>query len=60
MSTAGLALRQVRYENKSFWRNPAAAYFTFAFPIVFLVIFNLLYLPFARSPQTPAMAETTA
>jgi ABC-2 type transport system permease protein len=43
MSTAGLALRQVRYENKSFWRNPAAAYFTFAFPIVFLVIFNLLF-----------------
>ncbi len=43
MSTTGLALRQVRYENKSFWRNPAAAYFTFAFPIVFLVIFNLLF-----------------
>jgi ABC-2 type transport system permease protein len=43
MSTPGLALRQVRYENKSFWRNPAAAYFTFAFPIVFLVIFNLLF-----------------
>jgi ABC-2 type transport system permease protein len=43
VSTAGLALRQVRYENKSFWRNPAAAYFTFAFPIVFLVIFNLLF-----------------
>jgi ABC-2 type transport system permease protein len=43
VSTPGLALRQVRYENKSFWRNPAAAYFTFAFPIVFLVIFNLLF-----------------
>ncbi len=43
MSTVGMTLRQVRYENKSFWRNPAAAYFTFAFPIVFLVIFNLLF-----------------
>jgi ABC-2 type transport system permease protein len=43
MSTTGLALRQVRYENKSFWRNPAAAFFTFAFPLMFLVIFNLLF-----------------
>jgi ABC-2 type transport system permease protein len=43
VSTAALALRQVRYENKSFWRNPAAAFFTFAFPIMFLIIFNLLF-----------------
>jgi ABC-2 type transport system permease protein len=39
----GLAARQVRYENKAFWRNPAAAFFTFAFPLIFLVIFNLLF-----------------
>ena len=38
----GLALRQVPYENKAFWRNPAAAFFTFAFPILFLVIFTTL------------------
>src|SRR5205807_8556274 len=43
MTPTGLALRQVPYETKSFWRNPAAAYFTFASPIVFLVIFNLLF-----------------
>jgi ABC-2 type transport system permease protein len=43
MNAAKLAARQVVYENKSFWRNPAAAYFTFAFPILFLVIFNLLF-----------------
>ena len=43
MSAATLTLRQVKYENKSFWRNPAAAYFTFAFPILFLIIFNLLF-----------------
>ena len=36
----GLAIRQVPYENKAFWRNPAAAFFTFAFPILFLVIFT--------------------
>jgi len=38
-----LALRQVVYENRSFWRNPAAAFFTIAFPLMFLVIFNLLF-----------------
>jgi ABC-2 type transport system permease protein len=43
MSDAALALRQVKYENKSFWRNPAAMFFTFVFPLMFLVIFNLLF-----------------
>lgn len=38
-----LALRQVGYENIAFWRNPAAAFFTFAFPLIFLVIFNLIF-----------------
>lgn len=42
MSTARLALRQVRYTNKAFWRNPASAFFTFAFPLMFLVIFTSL------------------
>jgi ABC-2 type transport system permease protein len=43
MSSAALALREVRYQNKAFWRNPASAFFTFAFPLMFLVIFNLLF-----------------
>lgn len=43
MNAAALALRQIAYENRSFWRNPAAAGFTFAFPIMFLIIFNLLF-----------------
>jgi len=43
MSTLKLALRQVKYENKSFWRNPASAFFTFAFPLMFLVIFNTVF-----------------
>jgi ABC-2 type transport system permease protein len=29
---------QIRYEQKSYWRNPAAAFFTFAFPLVFFFI----------------------
>jgi ABC-2 type transport system permease protein len=43
MNTASLTGRQLYYENKSFWRNPAAAFFTFAFPLMFLVIFNLIF-----------------
>jgi ABC-2 type transport system permease protein len=39
---ADLALRQVRFTNKAFWRNPASAFFTFAFPLMFLVIFTAL------------------
>lgn len=43
MSSFALTLRQVRYNNKAFWRNPAAAFFTFAFPIMFLIIFNGIF-----------------
>ena len=37
-----IAARQLRFEQKAFWRNPAGAVFTFAFPLLFLVIFSLL------------------
>lgn len=33
------AIGRIRWEQKEFWRNPAAAAFTFAFPLMFLVIF---------------------
>lgn len=33
---------QLRYVNRAYWRNPAAAFFTFAFPLMFLVIFTSL------------------
>jgi ABC-2 type transport system permease protein len=33
---------QLRYVNRAYWRNPAAAFFTFAFPLFFLVIFTAL------------------
>ena len=42
MSTLRLTLVQFRYVNKAFWRNPASAFFTFAFPLMFLVIFTAL------------------
>ncbi|HEY8491341.1 MAG TPA: ABC transporter permease [Dehalococcoidia bacterium] len=43
MKDVVLALRQVRYENRAFWRNPPAAFFAFVFPLLFLVILNLLF-----------------
>ncbi len=38
-ATIRSAFRQVRWERRIFWRNPASAGFTFAFPLMFLVIF---------------------
>ncbi|HVM35959.1 MAG TPA: ABC transporter permease [Actinomycetota bacterium] len=38
-----MALRQIKFEQRSFWRNPPAAFFTFAFPLMFLFIFNVLF-----------------
>jgi ABC-2 type transport system permease protein len=43
MNGVALTLRQVRYENRAFWRNPTAAFFTFAFPLLFMVIFNVIF-----------------
>ena len=42
MNGVALTARQVRYVNKAFCRNPASAFFTFAFPLMFLVIFTSL------------------
>jgi ABC-2 type transport system permease protein len=42
VSDAGLLVQQVRTTNNAFWRNPASAFFTFAFPLMFLVIFTAL------------------
>ena len=35
-------VRQIGWEQRSYWRNPAAAAFTFAFPLLFLVIVTAL------------------
>ncbi len=42
MKLARQVLRQFRFTNLAFWRNPASAFFTFAFPLLFLVIFTSL------------------
>ncbi len=43
MSGARQMLRQVRYTNKAFWRNSAAAVFTFAFPVIFIVLLSAVF-----------------
>jgi ABC-2 type transport system permease protein len=43
VNTLALAIRESRYTMRAFWRNPAAAFFTIVFPLMFLVIFNLVF-----------------
>ena len=43
MSGAALALHQFRLDQKSFWRNPGAVFFTVALPLVFLFIFATIF-----------------
>lgn len=38
-----LITRLVRYQNRIFWRTPIAAFFTLVFPLMFLVLFNILF-----------------
>ena len=37
-TTATLAWREFRFQRRMFWRNPSAAFFTFALPLIFLVL----------------------
>jgi ABC-2 type transport system permease protein len=43
MSDLRMALRQIVYTNKAFVRNPASAFFTLVFPLMFLVIFSVIF-----------------
>jgi ABC-2 type transport system permease protein len=38
-----LLWHQIRYEQLSFWRNPQSAFFTFAFPLVFITILGTMF-----------------
>lgn len=42
-STVSLLWGQVRHQNRLFRRTPIAAFFTIVFPLMFLVVFNLLF-----------------
>jgi ABC-2 type transport system permease protein len=39
----GLVAHQFRYDQKAFWRNPAAVFFTVAFPVILLLIFATVF-----------------
>lgn len=43
MSTARLILHQYRYDQRAFWRDPAAVFFTVALPLIFLFIFVSIF-----------------
>ena len=59
MNAAALTLSQTRYANKEFWRNPASAFFIFAFPLMFLVIFTAL-LGHGTVPLSPTKVVNTS
>ncbi len=43
MSALALVVHQFRFEQKVFWRSPAAVFFTVMFPVIFLLIFSSLF-----------------
>ena len=43
MSPLALAAHQFRYDQKTFWRNPASVFFTVALPLLFLIIFSTIF-----------------
>jgi ABC-2 type transport system permease protein len=43
VSSIALALHEFRFDQKVFWRDPASVFFTVMLPVIFLVIFNLIF-----------------
>jgi ABC-2 type transport system permease protein len=43
VSEAALVWRQYRLERRMFWRNPSAAFFNFALPLIFLALFGAVF-----------------
>lgn len=56
MTTPRLVARQVRYENLAFWRNPVVAVFTFLFPLIFMVLAQLVLAGASDDPGAGASA----
>ena len=61
-----LLWQQIRHQNRMFWRNPVAAFFTLVLPLVFLLLVNVLFggaevrgVPFAQF-FTPAIGVFAA
>ena len=43
MSGLALATHQFRFDQKTFWRNPASVFFTVMLPVIFLLIFATIF-----------------
>jgi ABC-2 type transport system permease protein len=43
MSGAALVLHQFRYDQRTFWRDPASVFFTVLLPLIFLFIFATIF-----------------
>ncbi len=43
MADVAIAWRQYRLERRMFWRNPSAAFFNFALPLIFLALFGAVF-----------------
>lgn len=43
MSAAALAWHQFRYDQRTFWRNPASVFFTVMLPLIFLFILSSIF-----------------
>jgi ABC-2 type transport system permease protein len=43
MGVAQLTLHQFRFDQKTFWRNPASVFFTVLLPVMFLLIFATIF-----------------
>lgn len=59
MNSVHMLETQFKYVNKAFWRNPASAFFTFAFPLMFLVIFTSLLGHHVITPQPGISVDTS-
>lgn len=70
-AAAAMIWRQVRHSNRGFWRTPIAAFFTLAFPLIFLLLLGSLTgnetIPGSRvrlaqflTPAVAAFAAVTA
>ena len=66
MRSLSLVAHQIRFQSRTFWRTPVAAFFTLLLPVMFLVLFNIFFggetadgVAFAQF-FTPAMAVFAA
>jgi ABC-2 type transport system permease protein len=58
VNALALVAHQFRYDQKAFWRNPAAVFFTVMFPVVLLLIFATVFS--GKTVDVEGGIETTA